>query len=196
MRIRSLFPFLLLLSACGPDGDSSPGGGGIAQNPSSLPAFAGYCTGLLKTPQVGMLPAGPSAWISFQGNQADLPPGTEVLLAESFGRIEGYAILLNGTPSKVDADFQTGLLKDVDYSSGCPAGAKTAKVLLGRSTFFADKSMTGQACPLEAGTVLTSFSFSGNGQTAVVKDPKIKEVCGLDEAHSKDIQYADLFLAE
>jgi len=183
----------LPLALAGCDDDTTSGGSSNSTlSPSSQPAFAPYCTGLLKVPMDGMLPAGPGAWILIGSNKASLPAGAEILLGESFDKIEGFALLSSGSPSKVKSDFQTGLVKDTHFTSDCAVGKKTVFVLLQRSTFHADEGLSGQACTLEAGTALTSFFFASSGKVAEVKADEIKATCGFDKAFSGDIVHARL----
>lgn len=185
-----------LLAACGSD-DGGSSSGGTTLNPSSNPVFSIYCTGVLKNQMTGMLSENPFAWAAYPGHRSTLPPGTEILLESSFGKINGYAILFDGAISKVDADFSTGLLKDTDYISECPESGETDLVLLKTSHFFADATLSGQPCAIDAGTTMNSVSLvSNNGKSnlnvAEVKSAKIKEICGFEVAYSADMVRGDL----
>lgn len=189
-----LRPLLLALplALVGCDDDPAGGSSNSTLNPSSQPGFSPYCTALLKVPMDGMLPAGPGAWVSSSNNKATLPVGTEIMLGRSFSKYDGFALLLSGSPSKVDSDFKTGLIKDTHFTSDCAEGKQSVTVLLLRSTFHADEGLSGQACALEAGTALTSFFFVNSGKVAQVGSDEIKATCGFDKGFSGDITYASL----
>jgi len=172
---------------------SSESGGKAA---GAVPAtFATYCTGTLKVAKEYMTPAGPSAW---SGMGSTVAAGTSVLVSASFDRFEAYAFLADGTPAKIEADFSKGLVAGVDFDSTCSDKGKDRAnqrtVLLARSTFFADASLGGTPCALEAGQVLTGYSFSSTGSAATISAPEIKSACGFDKAYTKDVLYATLIL--
>lgn len=190
---RSLLLLALLsttaTAACSSsDSSSGPGTGPV---PSAL---SSYCTGTLKVATQYMTAVGPGA---YSGHGDTLPAGTKILLSWSFDRWAGFAFQTDGTVLKLEADFSKGLVLGTDFDSTCTADqAKDSKkqhtVILQRSTVYPEKGLTGTACTLEVGTVMTNYSFSGDGTSSTVSSAEIKSTCGLTTGYSKDIQYATL----
>ena len=193
----SIALFSLLAAGCsGSDDDGGGGPGGTG----SLQAFAGYCTGKTLRPIELMLPSGPGAWSTF-GTADSVPAGTTFLVGASFDKWEGYVMAGDGTPMKLHADFQTGLIRDTDFSSPCATDDKLEwqaqhHVLLVDSTFYASQDLSGEACKLPVATELPSFGFIsggfGDGEAAQVSSDAIESTCGLTQSYSTDIVYGEL----
>ncbi len=182
--------FSLSLAACS-GSDSDGGGHAVAGVPS---AFSAYCTGTLKRPVGLQEQDGPAGWVG-SSSTGEAPAGSIFVVEASFDKWEGFVFESDGTPLRLDSEFQTGLVKDQDFTSDCagdPNAPKTAKVLLADATFYPNEGLSGAACTLPAGTKLTSFSFINTGAVATVSAAEIQAQCSLAESYSKDIVYGTL----
>ncbi len=187
---------LALTLACATAACSSEDGGGGAAGPSAeqAAAFAAFCTGTLKVEQEIMTPSGPGAWT---GIGFKVPAGTTVYLSEDFDEWIAYTFTADGTPAKIRGDFTKGLVEDVDFTSDCVERGKERDnqrfVLLRKSTFYADESLGGEACALDAATSFTSYGFSNSGGgTASLQSDALASKCGFDKGYTNDMVYATL----
>src|SRR3954466_6467414 len=89
---------LVALAACSSASDAG-GGSGTASIPA---AFSKYCTGKLSTEQKIMHPMSGGGWM---GTGDKIGAGTPVLLEADFSHWSAYAINADGSPVKIDADF-------------------------------------------------------------------------------------------
>ncbi len=188
---------LSFLAACSGSGSAGGGAAGAGGSGGAPEAFAKYCAGTLKTEHKLMTAMGPGGWMGDGSHHA--PAGTTFYVAVSFGAWDGYVIQADGTPMQISApDFMAGLVKDTDFTSDCATDDKKTSsggsVLLATATFFADAELTGKPCTLDAGTELTSLSFSGGGAVAWVSSAEITAECGFEPAYSEDILYASLIV--
>ena len=103
---------------------------------------------------------------------------------------------------KLIGDFQSGLVRDTDFSSACATDDKLDfqaqhHVLLTDSTFYASEDLSGEPCPLPVGTELPGFGFASGGfgsggSAASVSSDAIEAACGLTQSYSADIVYGEL----
>jgi hypothetical protein len=187
------FVTALLASACSssPSPDTAP-----TTNAVYKTTFGKYCTATLTTQKTLMLPQG-DGW--FDNRSAQAAPGTTFLLAAEFKVWAGYLIMTNGTPAKIDANFQTGLAEGTDFTSDCATNsamlASYDAVLLANATFYPNVDLSGTACTVPAGTAMTSLVYSATLQDItegqVSSDP-IKAQCNLSQAYTRDMSYGDL----
>jgi hypothetical protein len=190
----SFRPFLLLgLAACSASASpSSP-----STFASDLSAFSGYCTGTLKTEQDVLKRIG----VGWRGDGTlRAPAGTKILLAVDFEKWEGYALLADGTPARLDVDFQTGLVKDKDFTSECAVDADLSRdtrkhfVVLAPATLYKDKELTGSPCAIEQGFALTDgHSYQGGLEpVASVGGSGIQTKCGYSPGYTKEFAFGML----
>ena len=193
-RCSTLASALLLLhTSTGCSGSDSTGG---SVETGSLEAFSSYCTGTLKADVDLMAPDGPGGWFR-DGSQGTANAGTTFLVGTSFEKWEGYVMLSSGAPRKLDADWETGLVRDSQFTSDCATDEKLTdgsdrRVLLAASTFFANPELGGEPCALPVATELTSFGFSNTGSVANVSANEIETQCGWQKSYSADITYGEL----
>lgn len=189
------------IAACSGSDSSGGGPGGFGGGSGSVPSggppavFSPYCTGKLKVATDLMKADTAGAWMGDGSLVA--PAGTTFLVGASFSQWDGYLVLTNGVPAQLSSDFQTGLVKDTDFTSDCATDDKLSAgihVLMGDSTFHAKEDLSDEPCTLPSGTTLTSFSFLNSGTVATVGADEIKTTCGWDTSYSDDIHYAELIL--
>ncbi|MCC6900275.1 MAG: hypothetical protein IT377_14950 [Polyangiaceae bacterium] len=181
----------VLLALPGCSGSDEQAGGGVGKVPA---AFSAYCTGTTKVAIDLQEAQGPAVWVGSNAT-GSAPAGSEFLVAASFDKWEGFVFESDGTPLRLDGDFQSGLVKDQDFTSDCAVDATTPKtdtVLLANSHFYSTESLSGSACTLPAGTVLTNYSFMSAGSVATVGSAEIAAQCSHQKAYSSDIVYGDL----
>lgn len=188
----------LVFAACGGgsdggDGDGDDGGG--QQTSVSVPAaFSRFCAGVLKEDTEYLTSTGPGAWF---GTGKKVRAGTSFLLGPGFSGFEGY-LFVNGKPASLDADFDTGLVKDEHFTSSCASDdAEEVLVVLQRSTVYKDEAMTGSPCVLEPGVSLAqpeAYSSFGPEETVELTAEALQPICGFTEAYSRDLIAADLLL--
>ena len=191
-RAVLLFAPLVAL-ACGSSSDDTAQPGAAAG--AALPAeYDGLCTGTLLTAREYATPGnGPSAWV---GGGEKAPAGTKFLLGydgSNWGR--SYFFLSNGTPAELDADFTTGLMKGVDFSSDCAEPVTSERrrfVVLRSSTLFATEALDGAACVVEGGTAFTAWGFSSNGAVASFQAKELEAKCGYAKGYTKNLTFGTL----
>jgi hypothetical protein len=187
MRVLAIALSMSLLAACSSSSDGSSGG----STGGSIEAFSKYCTGTLKTEQKLEAASGGGGWV---GNGTKAPAGTVFLLSADFGTFGGYVIGADGKPSKIDADFTKGLVKDTDFTTDCVADPKEhqSEVLLADATLFPKEDLSGTACTLPKATQLHNYSLSGGSAVTTMSSQEIKATCGLDTAYSSNAYYGAL----
>ncbi|HEX8796764.1 MAG TPA: hypothetical protein VF765_37690 [Polyangiaceae bacterium] len=176
MLARTSFVFLFLsMAACSSASTSSSGSG--QQTGVGGAAFSKYCTGTLLHDMPMMSVAAGDAWAS-SGTQS--PSGTDFLLSDEFQQWQGYVIQDDGTPAKVSAT--NGLVQGTDFSSSCapktiPDQFTTNLVLLSDTKLYPKFDLSGTACTLPAGTVLTNYEIEG-GTPVTVSAAEVTAKCG------------------
>ena len=198
MNVRS-FAFALLalplaaLAACSSASSDGGPGGGTASIPA---AFSKYCSGKLATEQKIMHPMSGGGWM---GTGDKIGAGTPILLEADFSHWSAYAIMADGSPVKIDADFEKGLVLGTDFTSDCaPAkvpsfgDANVKNVTLAKATIYPNADLTGTACTLDAGTQFTNYSMSGGGSSSELSADELKAKCSMDKGYSKDLYTAEL----
>jgi len=176
------------------DTSTDSGVADAAKQPNGIPsAFSWFCAGTLKVERSLMVPSGPGSWSSDDTKKA--AAGSVFLVGTAYHKWDGYVILPDGTPAKIDSDFTQGLTIDTDFTSDCAQEYKQAEgmyVLLARSTFYDNEKLTGTPCTLDAGTVLNKYSFQTGPTYPEVSSSEIQSECGLDKAYTNDLIYGQL----
>jgi methyl coenzyme M reductase alpha subunit len=177
----------LSLFACSSSTDDS-----TTFDPAKLAPFSSFCTGALKVDQSLMTPVGGGVWM---GGSLMASAGTQFLISEDFSKYGGYVIQDDGTPAEIDADFSTGLVKDVDFTSTCAtAGSVERFALLVQATFYANEQLTGTACTMDVATAfLTSHSYV-SGDPAEFSAPELTSKCGWSVGYTSDGIFATLLM--
>jgi len=205
-RMRILAPWTVLVSltlgcasntsdpqgsAAGSDEGTTADAGGAPSSgaPQASPPFTAVCAGRLLTSQKLMNPGSASGWDSTSDSA---PAGTVFLVGlNAANRFTGY-VVSGAQPRKIaEPSLSTGLALGVDFESACvtaPTSATKAFVVLAASTFYADRSLTGAACTVEAGAELGSYSFSG-GPTSTMTSTDLRTCCGFSPGYTKDLVY-------
>jgi len=176
MLARTSFAFLFLSMAACSSATSSTSSGGEHTGVDG-PAFSKYCTGTLLREMPLMTEEGGDAWGS-SGEQS--PSGTDFLLSDEFQQWQGYVIQDDGTPSRISAP--NGLVRGTDFSSSCapstiPDQFTASLVLLADTTLYPKFDLSGTACTLPAGTVLTNYEIMG-GTPVTVSAAEVTAKCG------------------
>ncbi len=170
------------------DGSSGTGGGG-ASNPA-YSAFGDYCIGTLKVERNLELPGQTGGWV---GDGSKASAGTKMLVATDFGRWGGYVFQADGTPALVVAtDYQTGLVRDTDFSAACATDVKLnldMTVTLDDTIVFPNADYSGDSCTLPMGTLLTNYSIAGS---ATLSGDEIQAACGFAPGYAQTIHYGSL----
>jgi hypothetical protein len=176
-------------------GCSSSSGPAAASFSDPAKTYAAGCTATLTAAHTLEKPISGGGW--FGDGTLHAPVGTTFLLTSDFNTFGGIAILGDGTPAEISADFTTGLVAGTDFSSTCaPATppSTTHFVVLADTHVYATAALTGTACVFTAGTELHAYNYEAGLDSTTppqLGGGDVQTKCGYQTGYTNDLVYAD-----
>lgn len=184
------------LAFCGLAGCSSASSPAAPSFEDPTKTYAAGCSATLLLSHSLERPVTGGGW--FGDGTLHAPTGTTILLTSDFGTYGGIAILGDGTPVELVADFTTGLVAGADFTSTCAPStppSTTHFVILADASVFPTAALTGAACVFPAGTELHAYSYAAGLDSTTppqLGGGDVQAKCGFQTGYTNDLVYADV----